>query len=362
MPPSTHRPLLYRDNRADPAGWARRLGVSREAVEVYLAADVIDTHCCSYIWTRFGYDLSRRHTPHARGTPLLNQVDFPRAREGALTGMVWDITTWPWRTARQRRDGLYRACRRLASFVRRHPAELALVRTVSDYRAARAAGKLACWLSIQGGQALDHSLEALDGVPEDLVSRITLVHFTKSRIGVSNTDLLGRREGLSDFGKRFVERMVSRRILVDLSHINRAGYFDALDVVPRDVPVAVTHTGLKALRDVPRNIDDGQLRAVAARGGVVGIIYQASFIRRTLYDYGVSDVVDHMEHVLRLVGEDHLILGSDYDGTVILPRDLADVTEQPRLVEEMLRRGWGAERIHKVLGGNYLRVLSQLRP
>jgi membrane dipeptidase len=357
------RPLRYRDNRRDPAGWAQRLRISREAVELYLDCDVVDAHCCSYMWTRFlGYDLSRRHTPFMRGTPFFNQVDFPRAREGALTGMVWDITTYPFRASRGRRDAFERALGRMLGFIRRHPQELAVVRTVSDYRAAKAAGKLACWISVQGGNALDHSLDTLSGVAGDLVSRITLVHFTKSKIGLSNTDLLRRRSGLTPFGRRYVERMVDRNILVDLSHINRSGFFDALDVVPRDVPVAVTHTGLKALRDVPRNIDDEQLRAVTERGGVVGIVYQANFIRRALYDYGIEDVLDHMEHVLKVAGEDHLILGSDYDGLVILPRDLADVTEQPKLVDAMLRRGWTHERIRKVLGENYLRVLGRLRP
>lgn len=360
MPSPRARPLAARDHRRDPARWARTLGVSREAVELYLACDVIDLHTCSFIWARFGYDLSRRHRPHlARGTPFFNQVDFPRARE-ALTGIVWDITTNPYRTRRGRAEVFRRNLSRLRRLIARHPHDMRLVASRRDYEAARAQGLLACWVGVQGGNALD-SLEVLD-VAEDALSRVTLVHLSNSTIGVSATDWLQRRGGLTPLGRRLVEALVARRVFVDLSHINRDGFFDALDVVPPGVPVLVTHAGARALRDIPRNVDDEQLRAVAATGGVVGIVYQGPFLRRTAYDYGISDVVDHMEHVIAVVGEDHLALGSDYDGMVVLPRELPDVTYQPRLVAEMLRRGWSAERVAKVLGGNYLRALGELRP
>ena len=140
------------------------------------------------------------------------------------------------------------------------------------------------------------------------VSRVTLVHFTKSKIGVSSNDLFRRRSGLTPFGKEFTAKLAAKRVFVDLSHINRAGFFDALDAVPRDTPILVTHTGLKSVRDVARNIDDEQIRAVARTDGVIGVIYQAAFIAKTLYDYGIEDVVDHMEHVIAVVGEDHVAL------------------------------------------------------
>lgn len=354
--------LRYTNHRADPTAWAQALGVPQEAVEVYLASDVIDLHTCSFIWARLGYDLERRHRTWIRGTPLLNQVDFPRAREAALTGIVWDVTTNPWRTAAGRRDALVRNVRRLLALLRRHPDELRPVRTYAEYQAAKQDGVLASWLGVQGGNALDVGLEALDLPEVDWLSRVTLVHFTRSRIGASNTDPWRRGVGLSRFGQALVEGLVARGVLVDLSHINPRGFWDAVEVAPRGTPLVATHTGVRALRDVPRNLDDAQLKAIAETGGVVGIIYQGPFLRRTLYDYGVSDVVDHMEHVVRVVGEDHVALGSDYDGAVVLPRDLPDVTYQPRLVADMLRRGWSPERIGKILGGNYLRVLSEVRP
>lgn len=356
------RRLRYRDRRGDPAGWARELGVSREAVELYLASDVIDLHACSTIWSRLGYDLARRHRPLLpRGTPLLGQVDFPRARE-ALTGIVWDITTNPFRTAGGRLTVFRRNLGRLRRLIGRYPDDLELVVTAADYRRARAAGRLACWIGVQGGNAFDADLGLLDRLPDGAISRVTLVHLTRSRVGIPSTDWLRRSGGLSPHGRALVAKLVRRRIFVDLSHVNRGGFFDALDVVPKGVPVLVTHTGVRALRDVRRNVDDEQLHAIADTGGVVGVIYQAAFIGRNPLDYGIAQVVDHMEHVIRVVGDEHLALGSDYDGTVILPRDLPDVTFQPRLVAEMLARGWSEDRIRRVLGANALRCLEQLRP
>ncbi len=358
-PPGAGRwPLRYRDHRRDPAAWARRLGVSREAVDLYLDADVIDLHTCSFIWARFGYDLSRRHRPHLRGTPFFNQVDFPRAREAALTGIVWDITTNPLRGPEGRRRAFLRNLARLRRLLARHPDELRLVRTPAEYRAAKAAGLLASWIGVQGGNAVP--LDLLDRAPGRALSRITLVHFTRSELGASATDPRHRDVGLTRHGREYVARMVAARILVDLSHINRRGFHDALDAMPRGVPAAVTHTGMRSLRDVSRNIDDEQARAIAATGGTIGVVYQPGFLRPALYDYGISDIVDHMQRVIDVAGEDHVSLGSDYDGAVILPRDLADVTEQPRLVEAMLRRGWSHARIRKLLGLNYLRVLAEV--
>jgi membrane dipeptidase len=354
--------LQYLDNRSHPEDWARRLGISREAVDVYLSSDVIDLHTDSFIWSRLGYDLSRRHRSRLRGTPFYNQVDFPRAREAALGGVVWSITTNPFRTARGRRRTFLRNLARLRELIEQHPDELRVVRSRSDYEEAKAQGLLACWVGVQGGNALDESLDALHAIPDDLITRITLVHFTRSRIGLSSANTRRPNAGLSPFGRDFVASLVERRILVDLAHINRGGFFDALQVMPADVPCVVSHTGVKAERDVFRNLDDDQLRAVAERGGTVGIMYQANFIDDTWYDYGLSRIVDHMQHVVRVAGEDHVSLGSDWDGMIILPRDMRDVTELPRLVEEMLRRGWTPTRVQKILGGNYLRVLGAVRP
>jgi membrane dipeptidase len=168
--------------------------------------------------------------------------------------------------------------------------------------------------------------------------------------------------GLTEFGRDFVRCLVDKRILVDLSHINRAGFFDALSVMPREVTPIVTHTGVCGVRPLWRNIDDAQLRAIANRGGTIGIVFHPHFLAEVVMTCSLSRIVDHMEHTCRVVGDDFVSIGSDYDGLITLPRDLPDVTYQPRLVAEMLERGWSETRIRKILGGNALRVIAAVRP
>lgn len=356
--------LAYADHRADPAAWARSLGIAREAVELYLAGDVIDLHTDSFMWTRLlpGYDLRRRHRPWLPSSAFLNQVDLPRAREAQLTGVAWDVVANPFRPARRRAAETVAHIRAIVETLSPFTEDFQVVRTHAEYEAARAAGRTASLVSVQGGQAFDDSLDALDLIPDDLVHRITLVHLTESRIGAPNSQASKADRGLSDFGRDFVRRLVEKRILVDLAHINRKGFFDALAVMDTSVPPVVTHTGVSGVRRIWRNIDDDQIRAIAARGGTIGIIYHPHFLDDVLVNCPLSRVIDHLEHVVKVAGDDFASLGSDYDGFIWLPRELVDVTHQPKLVALMLERGWSAERIGKILGGNFLRVLRAVRP
>ena len=355
--------LRYRDHRTDPAGWARELGVSREAVELYLASDVIDLHLDSFIWNRlFRYDLRQRHGQGILGARVYSQVDFPRIREAAVTGATWVITTNPWRRAERRPPVFLENLRRLQGIFESLPADFQVVRNVAEYRAARAAGKHAAFFGIQGGNALDHSLDALDLIPEHLVLRITLVHLTTSRIGVTSAPIGTRRgDGLSLFGKDYVRRLNEKKIFVDLAHINRRGFFDALAVHDASQPLLVTHTGVSGVHPHWRNLDDEQLRGVANTGGTIGIMYQSSFLGQPASTVGAETVVRHLAHIVDTVGEDHASLGSDWDGAITPPRDLRTPLHLPRLVDVMLRRGWSPERIQKILGTNVLRVVAALR-
>jgi membrane dipeptidase len=355
--------LPCRDHRADPGGWGRELGISREAVEVYLASDVIDLHVDSFIWTRvFGYDLRRRHGHGLTGARFYSQVDFPRVREAALSGAIWVITTNPLQPASRRPNVLLENLRRLQGILESVPADFAVVRNVAEYRRARAGGRHAAFLGIQGGNALDRDAGALDLIPDDLVVRITLVHLTNSSLGVTSAPSRARRgEGLTERGRDYVRRMNEKRILVDLAHINREGFFDAIAVHDRTQPFLVTHTGVTGVHPHWRNLDDEQLRAVAASGGTVGVMYHAPFLGDPWAGGKAETIVKHLAHIVDVIGEDHASLGSDWDGAINPPRDMPTVCELPRLVELMLRRGWSAQRIGKILGGNFLRVVEAVR-
>lgn len=356
--------LVYRDHRIDPAGWARELGISREAVEVYLGCEAIDLHVDSFIWTRnIGYDLRKRHGGGITGARFLSMVDFPRVREARMAGAIWVITTNPLRGPESRANAFVENVRRLQGIFESVPDDFQVVRNVREYKAAVASGKHAAFLGIQGGNALDCDLDALDRIPDDLIVRVTIVHLSSSRIGVTSSPAAGARrgEGLSPFGKDFVRRLDEKRILVDLAHINREGFFDAIAAHDRSLPLIVTHTGVTGVTPHWRNLDDEQLRAIADSGGTIGVMYQSSFLGDPYWGGRSESVFRHVEHIVNTVGEDHASLGSDWDGAICPPRDLKSPLDLPRLVEHMLRKRWSPERIQKILATNYLRVVEAVR-
>lgn len=354
--------LAYIDHRDDPERWAEVLRISTQAVDLYLASDVVDLHNDSFLWSRVlpGYDVRRRGRPRVPLSPVLNQADLPRVREAAIDAVVWDIVSNPWRRQESRDDTTIANIHRVRATLDEFPDEFALCRSLSDYRRAVARGATASFIAIQGGHGLAETIESLDKIPDALVHRITVVHLTPSKIGWPNASPGTADRPLTEFGRDYVQAMQDRKILVDLAHINRGGFWDAMSVTDPSIPIAVTHTGLSGVKRLWRNIDDDQLRAVAERGGVVGIVFNTYFVGGTL-SARVDDIARHIVHGIRVAGEDHIALGSDYDGGILLPRDLPDVTYQPRLVQAMLDHGLREGQITKVLGLNFLRVLGDLR-
>jgi len=357
--------LAFHDWRSDPAGWAARLGISRHAVDLYLASDVIDLHLDTFIWNRiFRYDLRKRHGLGPLRGRFLSQVDLPRVREAQMGGATWVVTTNPFRPARERADACIENLRRLQGIFESVPGEARVVRNVREYRTARAAGLHAAFLGIQGGNALDRDETALDLIPDDLVLRVTIVHLSSSRIGTTSAPYGARGrtgQGLSTFGKDFVRHLDAKKIFVDLAHVNREGFFDAVAVHDRSHPLLVTHTGVKAVTDHWRNLDDDQLRAIAESGGTIGVMYQSEFLGEPFWGGRAEAVAAHLHHIVKTVGEDHASLGSDWDGMINPPRDLTSPLELPRLVELLLKRGLSDQAVTKILGANFLRVVERLR-
>ncbi|MEZ4365879.1 MAG: membrane dipeptidase [Kofleriaceae bacterium] len=353
--------LTYVDHTVDPAAWAAELGISREAVELYLGSDVIDLHLDTFIWHRiFGYDLTRRHGRGLLGARFYSQVDLPRIREARITGGTWVITTNPLRSPRGRAEAFTRNLERLTAILASVPDDVALVKTVADYRAAVAAGKHAAWIGVQGGNALDDhgALERLD----DRILRVTLVHLSTSSLGATSSPLaVGDDAGLTAAGHAYVEALDARRIFVDLAHISRPGFWGAVEAHDPSLPLICTHTGVTGVYPHWRNLDDDQLRAIADTGGTIGVMYQASFLGPSALRGRVEAVADHLLHIVATVGDDHASLGSDWDGAIVPPVDLATCLELPRLVDRLLRRGLAPASIQKILGGNFLRSLGELR-
>lgn len=356
--------MEHRADQPDPyfERHVKTLGVSAAALDLYLSSEVIDLHVDSFIWHRvFGYDLTKRHGRGLLRGLCYSQADIPRILEAAISGATWVITTNPAKDARSRENTFHENLRELKELLE-SVERVAVCRTTSEYWAARAAGKHAATLGIQGGNALDHHLDSVSRIEAGLVLRITLVHLSSSSIGCTSApSRVGKDTGLTPFGKAYVERLNAERIFVDLAHISRRGFWDALDVHDRRLPPIVTHTGVCGVHEHWRNLDDAQVRAIADRGGVVGIMYHSEFLGDPLFAGRAESVVRHMEHVIGLVGPDHLALGSDWDGAICTPRDMRTCSELPLLVEIMLRREWPEEQIRKALGLNFLRVWQELR-
>jgi membrane dipeptidase len=344
---------------------AKATPISNEALALYRASDVVDLHVDTFIWTRiFGYDLLRRHGRGLLGARFYGQADLPRLREAGVTGAIWSITTNPLRRA-SRRAGVFRKnLDRLIGIFARAPEQVALCRDARDYANARAAGRHAAFIGVQGGNAFDADL-ALESFDASLLLKVTLVHLSTSSLGTTSAPSLlagGGDGGLTDRGRELVRALDANRVFVDLAHINRRGFFDAVAAHDRTLPLLVSHTGIAGVHKHWRNVDDEQLRAVADSGGVIGVMYQSSFLGEPLLGGRAEAVVDHLAHIVDTVGEDHAALGSDWDGAIITPRDMATCLELPLLCERMLARGWSPDRVRKILGGNFLRALGMLRP
>jgi membrane dipeptidase len=354
--------LAFRDPCLDPAGVASDLGVSREAVELLVSAGLIDLHLDLDVGVRvLRWNSARHHGRARRVSPFFGQTDFPRLREGGFTGVVYDVATNPFRPRANRLRATLANVDRVIATLERWPDDLVFCRTAADYDAARASGRMAVWISLQGANAVSADPGALDGRLGDLLHRITLVHLTTSDLGGTSSPA-GADTGLTARGREVIERCNARRILVDLAHSGKRTFWDALQSHAADVPPIVSHTGVEGVRPHWRNLDDDQVRAIADRGGAVGIMYQSSFLAPVWYSCARSRILDHLEHVCRVAGEGVAAIGTDYDGAIIPPYDLPDPTGHAALVQDMLDRGWSEARIRGILAENYLRVVRAVTP
>ena len=345
------------------ANWAKNLGISEHAVDLYLDSDVIDLHVDSFIWTRcFGYRLDRRHGPGLLHARHFSQVDIPRLREARISGATWVITTNPWRPRKSRARALFQNVRQLTAILESQSQSVRIVSTFADYVAAKRAGLHAAFLGVQGANAIEDS-SSWDSVVDQRFLRMTLMHLMNSRLGQTSTPLrLGKDRGLTAKGYELVQFLNSKRILVDLAHASRRTFDDVLGCHDRNIPPIVTHTGMSAVYRHWRNISDEQLRAIADRGGIIGIFFHSPFLAPGLSRCGVRVVARHIAHAVNAIGASHVSLGSDWDGNIVTPRDMPTCLELPRLVQALLTEGLTDLQVRSVLGGSFLDLLRSFRP
>ncbi len=232
--------------------------------------------------------------------------------------------------------------------------ELAL--TASDVERAFGAGRIASLLGMEGGHAIENSLGALRAYYALGARYMTLTHGTTIDWADSGTGE-ATHQGLTEFGKEVVREMNRLGMLVDLSHTSPATMHDALDVA--EAPVIFSHSSAKALRDHPRNVPDDVLTRLPENGGLVMVTFVPSFVAEGGEVATLGHVADHVEHVRRVAGIDHVGLGSDFDGIDSTPTGLEDVSTFPALLLELANRGWSEDELAKLTGENMLRVMRE---
>jgi membrane dipeptidase len=319
---------------------------------------VLDLHAdTAKLMDRLGFDIADAHErPMPAPWNYVGHVDLPRLREGGVAGQFFGFWTVPY-PERGCAASVHRQLDALDRAIQRYPEQITWAMTPAEIRAAKAAGQVAALGGIEGGQALESDPATIEPFAARGVRYVGLLHFSANALGSpakgrgANPD-----QGLTTLGIEVVRELERCGVVVDLAHINRKGFFHALEV--SKAPPMVTHTGVVGVHPHWRNIDDEQLRAIAARGGCVGII----FAKRYLGGKSLEAVVDHLMHIIDVAGEDVPALGSDFDGFVVPPSGLEDVSCMPNLTAALSRRGVPVRVLEKVLGENVLRVLGDVAP
>jgi membrane dipeptidase len=382
---------------------ARADEVATRAHKLHTEAIVVDTHLDApdQLSSKWADVATEGATDH---------FDIPRARAGGLSAPFFSIYV----AASYADHGAARRALELIDLTHRvvdgHPKDMMLAGSVAEIRAAKRAGKLAILMGIEGGHAIEDSLGVLREMYRAGVRYMTLTHTNTNHWADSSgpfyePDFDPRKsavhDGLSAFGEDVVKEMNRIGMIVDISHVSDATVRDVLAV--SRAPVMASHSSSRAIANMPRNLTDDQIKQIAGKGGVVMINVGSGFLDQKVYDQFVATlarmkpaylklkakyakdparlrtevaalrkqqgalpravwtkVVEHIEHVIAVGGEDAVGLGADFDGIQDPPIGLEDVSLYPKLSEELLRRGHSDARVKKVLGDNFLAFFARV--
>ncbi|RLT39481.1 MAG: membrane dipeptidase, partial [Chloroflexi bacterium] len=317
---------------------------------LHFDALVIDGHCDT-----IGEQLSGKRWLGDRAAE--GHIDLPRLREGGVDAQFFACyVPVPY----QRHGAATHALARLDQLhllAERLPDQFVIARTVDDIRQAKTAGKIAAIAGLEGAEALDGEIGLLRQFYRLGVRNLGLAwNFRNAACdGVSERRSGG---GLTEFGVAVVQECNRLGIVIDASHLAPAGLDDVLEL--SEDPIIASHSNAFALCDHPRNLTDAQLMAIAVKGGVIGVTFVNSFLRREQPELTtIDDVLEHLEYMLSVVGEDHVAIGSDFDGCTT-PTDIKDTTAYPQITARLQERGYGETTIRKILGGNFMRIFEKV--
>jgi len=382
-------PLLWAQ---DPAP-RKPVVLTDEGRRVHAATFVFDGHN-DLPWemrTKAGSSFDKRDI---RQPQKAMHTDIPRLKQGNVGAQFWSVYV-PADTAKKG-TALQQTLEQIElvqEMLRRYPDVFEQANTAADVERIQKSGKIASLIGVEGGHSIENSIENLRRLHKLGAGYMTLTHSDTLAWADSATDT-GKSQGLSPFGEEVVREMNRLGMLVDLSHVSDDTMKDALRV--STAPIIYSHSSARAIAKHPRNVPDDILALVKQNGGVVMVNFFPGFVvpksaeimsqmfdvRRELrakfpkeedydrelkrweaahpYPVGsIHDVVDHIEHIAKVAGVDHVGIGSDFDGITKVPVQLEDVSTYPMITQELLNRGWKADDIAKLMSGNILRVMKR---
>lgn len=245
---------------------------------------------------------------------------------------------------------------KIEAMVASKPDYVSIARTPSDLYLDKRMGRKSIMLGIENGLALEHDLRNLLHFAQRGIVYITLCHNGDNDICDSARGC-NTHNGVSSFGEKVIKEMNRLGIMVDLSHAGEKSFYDSLDISA--VPIVCSHSNCRALCDHPRNLTDDQLRRLAQKGGVAHTTFYHGFLRK-VGEADIMDGIDHLEHAIKVMGIDHVGIGTDFDGDGGV-RGMRDASEIQQFTLSLLRRRYSDEDIAKIWGGNWLRVMSMVQ-
>lgn len=378
----------------DTAGKKARAPVvlTEEAKKLHAESLVVDSH------NDLPWAMREKSGPNFRSIDLRkNQpglhTDIPRLRSGGVGVQFW--SAWVPTETRKKGTAIRETLTQIDAIyhlVETYPETFTLCQTVAEIEAARKAGKIASLIGLEGGYSIDNSLAVLRMYRRMGAMYMTLTHSETIEWADSATDKV-KHKGLTKFGEEVVLEMNRLGMMVDISHVSPDTMKHAIRV--SKAPVIASHSSARALADHPRNVPDDVLTLVKDNGGVIMVNFYSGFVvpeavrlTRDMFERArklreefpddrqfnqameqyrkdnpipkgsIHDVVDHIDHIVKVAGIDHVGLGSDYDGINATPEQLGDVSTYPLLTQELLNRGYKPDQIRKILGGNLMRVFA----
>jgi membrane dipeptidase len=326
-----HRSILLLDTHNDVPN--EQKGKEREAAGFDIGPRTSSTHT----------DLPRLREGRVGGVFFVSFVNAPFADHGAYeNGMSWV-------------ESIHR------DLIERYPKDFALATTAAEIEAAHKHGKIAALIGLEGGHAIEDSLDKLRAFHRRGVRYMTLTWANTNHWGDSSGDInkpeVLHHNGLTAFVKDVVREMNRIGMMVDVSHVSDKTFWDALEV--SKAPLIASHSSSRAMANVPRNMTDEMIAALAKKGGVIQVNFNCGFLTEEKPAHAtLADAVRHIDHIRKVGGIGVLGIGSDFDGVDCTPDGLEDVSKYPNLTRALLEKGYSAEDIRKIYSGNLLRVMK----